>query len=107
MESSKTTPSSVDHLHLLLKALTDRRFEEIKKLHGEGVPLNQITLIEAHGYPIITETSEGLQVEDCFYVRQAIPEDQNNASQLLDGVLMRWEIRSPNTKCYKIEVRRG
>ncbi len=107
MEPSKNLSFNRDHHYLLLQGVTNRRLDKIKKLQQQGVPLNQIVLIQAQGYPIFTETSDGLQVEDCFYVRQAIPEDRNLASHLLDGVLMRWEIRNPNTKCYKIEIRRG
>ncbi len=107
MESSKNLSFNRDHHHLLLQGVTNSRLEKIKNLQAQGIPLNQIVLIQAQGYPIFTETSDGLQVEDCFYVRQAKPEDRNLASPLLNGVLMRWEIRNPNTKCYKIEIRRG
>ncbi len=96
-----------DELELLLTAVGANRSTEIAKLRGAGVPADKITLIEAYNYPQFTKTPEGLQVEDCFYVRQTIPEDLEIADPFKDGVLMRWEIKNPNMKCWKLGVRGG
>ncbi len=107
-------------IELLLAAVGANRSAEIAKLRSAGVPADKITIIEAHNYPQFTKTPEGLQVEDCFYVRPTIPEDLEIGDLLEDseedpegedsfkkGVLMRWEIKNPNMKCWKLGVRGG
>ncbi len=115
-----TDLSFKDEIELLLTDMGANRSVEINKLRKQTISTNKIKLIETHDYPIFTQTAEGLEVEDYFYVRQTIPEDVEIGRPLEDseedlegedsfrkGILMRWETKNPNMKCWKLGVMGG